>query len=204
LKRALVFWSGGKDAAWSLHRTRSEYQIAALVSTFGESDSVVPIHEVPLSLISAQAQALAIPFWSIPLPQPCTNAAWVERMNEVWIRAKTDGIDTVVFGDLFLNDIREWRLSVMAPTGLKPIFPLWMEPTDALARQMIAEGLRARVCAVDNTKLSPAFRGRHFDKNLLSELPPSIDPCGENGEFHTFVTNMPGFSREVECAELFR
>ena len=200
MKKAVVSWSGGKDAAWSLHRIRGEYEIAALLCTVSESDSVVPIHNVPQRAIASQSDALGISLWTVPLPQPCSNAEYSARLLPVWTRALNEGIDTIVFGDLFLSDIREWREQLLAATGVTPIFPLWMEPTDSLALDMIRGGLKATVCAVEQARLSPELIGRPFDETFLASLPPGIDRCGENGEFHTFVTSMPGFAR---CAESF-
>lgn len=199
MKQALVSWSGGKDAAWALHRARAEYEIAALVTTVADSDRVVPIHRVPERLIAAQAAALKLPLWTVSLPQPCPNSEYTERMQPVWDRAAREGIEAVVFGDLFLADIRKWREDLLSETAVKPVFPLWQQPTRELAHEMLRGGLRATVCA-------PAtLAGRSFDSAFLEELPAEVDPCGENGEFHTFVTFMPGFDREiVECAELFR
>ncbi len=205
LKRALISWSGGKDAAWALHRIRGEYEIAALVTTVADSDRVIPIHRVPERLVAAQAAALNLPLWVVALPQPCPNGEYAARLQPVWDRATREGIDAIVFGDLFLADIRKWREDLMAGTGLTPVFPLWWEPTRELAREMLSGGLRATVCAVNEGKLPASLTGHNFDSAFLDELPPDIDPCGENGEFHTFVTGMPGFDREIaECAGLFR
>jgi uncharacterized protein (TIGR00290 family) len=193
VKRALVSWSGGKDAAWSLYKTRGEFEIAALVTTVAERDEVVPIHNIPQSRIAAQAEALGIPLWTVLLPQPCSNVEYAARLEPIWSRAVSVGVDTVIFGDLFLADIREWREKLLADTKLTPLFPLWMQPTDELAREMIRGGLRAVVCAAGDSLLI----GREFDESLLGALPESVDPCGENGEFHTFVHDMPGFSCPV-------
>jgi uncharacterized protein (TIGR00290 family) len=193
VKRAIVSWSGGKDAAWSLHRTRGEYEIVALVTTVSETSGAVPIHNIPLPLIAAQAEALALPLWTVGLPQPCPNAEYAARLRPIWDRAALEGIDTVIFGDLFLADIREWREQLLNTTGIRPVFPLWQEPTAELAREMIRGGLCASICAANDV----AFVGRSFDEAFLAGLPHGTDPCGENGEFHTFVRNMPGFAHEV-------
>jgi uncharacterized protein (TIGR00290 family) len=200
LKKALVSWSGGKDAAWSLHRILGEYEIAALLCTVSESEGIVPVHNVPQSSIAAQAAALGISLWTVPLPQPCPNTEYAARLQSVWVRALSEGIETVVFGDLFLSDIRAWREQLLSDTGVKPVFPLWLEPTDVLAREMISGGLKASVCAVDRSRLPTALIGQSFDEAFLARLPAGVDPCGENGEFHTFVSNMPEFTR---CAESF-
>jgi len=193
VKRALVSWSGGKDAAWALHRSRGEFEIAALVTTVSETDAVVPVHHIPHARIAAQADSLGINLWTVQLPQPCPNIEYAARLQPVWSRAATEGIGNILFGDLFLADIRAWRENLLATTALQPVFPLWMQPSAALAREMIAGGLEAVVCAAGN----PNLIGRDFNESFLASLPPSVDPCGENGEFHTFVQNMPGFSCPV-------
>ena len=194
MKRAIVSWSGGKDAAWSLYRIRGEFEIAALVCTIDEARGIVPIHNVPQDRIEAQADSLEVPLWKITLPQPCSNAEYAVRLSQVWERAIGEGIDTIVFGDLFLSDIRAWREQLLSGTGMTPVFPLWCEPTGALAREMIRGGLEATVCA-------GVSAGFPFDERFLESLPEGVDPCGENGEFHTFVRNMPGFK---QCVELSR
>jgi uncharacterized protein (TIGR00290 family) len=204
LKRALVSWSGGKDAAWSLHSMRGHYEIEALVTTVAECDGSVPVHNVPGRLIAQQAASLDLPLWTVPLPECCSNAEYSARLEPVWDRAEREGIEVVIFGDLFLADIRAWREQLLSTTRLNPVFPLWMEPARQLAKRMIAGGLRATICAVDERRLPAALKGRAFDEAFLSALPQSVDPCGENGEFHTFVTNMPGFNSEItECAASF-
>jgi uncharacterized protein (TIGR00290 family) len=199
VKRALVSWSGGKDAAWALHRARAEYEIAALVTTVADPGRFVPVHQIPERWIAAQAAALDLPLITVSLPQPCSNAEYAARLRPVWDRAAQEGIEAIVFGDLFLADIRNWREELLSGTAITPVFPLWQQPTRELAQEMLRGGLRATVCA-------PAtLAGRSFDSTFLEELPPDVDPCGENGEFHTFVTRMPGFNREIsECAALFR
>ena len=177
---------------------RGQYEIAGLVTTVADHDGAVPIHRVPGHLIAAQADALELPLWTVPLPQPCSNAVYAERLQPVWDRAAREGIDTIIFGDLFLTDIRAWREQLMSGTALTPVFPLWLEPTAALAQEMIRGGLRATICA------PAALRGQLFNQEFLASLSPDTDPCGENGEFHTFVTHMPGFNRELTlCAESF-
>src|SRR5438067_1114625 len=168
-------WSGGKDAAWSLHRVRADCEIVALVTTVAESDGLVPIHRIPTSLIAAQAAALNLPLWTVPLPQPCPNVEYTARLQLVWERAAREGIEYVVFGDLFLADIRAWREQLLAATALKPIFPLWLEPTRELAGEMLSGGLRATVCAVDERRLPGNLAGRSFDRDFVASLPPDVD-----------------------------
>ena len=147
--------------------------------------------------IAGQASALGIPLRTVALPQPCSNLEYAARLAPVWKQARDEGADTVIFGDLFLRDIRAWREQLLRDTGLTPIFPLWGMPTRQLAREMEKGGIEAIVCAVDESKLPPSTIGQPFDARFLDSLPAHVDPCGENGEFHTFVTNMPGFSCAV-------
>jgi diphthamide synthase (EF-2-diphthine--ammonia ligase) len=151
-------------------------------------------------MIAAQAEALSLPLWSIPIPQPCSNMEYTARLQSAWELAARVGIEWVIFGDLFLRDIRAWREQLLSATALTPVFPLWMRPTRELAREMIHGGLNATVCAVDGTRLPATLVGKKFDEKFLSALPDGIDPCGENGEFHTFVRYIPGFSSMIECA----
>jgi uncharacterized protein (TIGR00290 family) len=145
-----------------------------------------------------------LPLIKILLPWPCSNEAYEERMLGCISELRAQGVQAVAFGDLFLEDIRAYREGQMQATGLEPIFPLWQMPTDALAREMIAAGLKARLVCVDPKKLAPAFAGREFDEKLLSELPVAVDPCGENGEFHTCVYGGPMFERSIDlrCGEI--
>jgi len=190
LKRAWLSWSGGKDCAWAFHRARGEFDIAGLLVTISETVPMVPIHNTPAALIRAQAAALGLPALEIPLPQPCPNREYAARVRAALSKA---AIDTLIFGDLYLADIRAFREELLAPTGIEPLFPLWGERTGLLAREMIAGGLEATVCASSD----PALIGRAFDEDFLAALPPTVDPCGENGEFHTFVNCMPEFRYRV-------
>jgi uncharacterized protein (TIGR00290 family) len=155
------------------------------------------MHGVRRELAEAQAEAAGIPLWGIPLPWPCSNDDYEARMADACRRAVAEGFDTIAFGDLFLRDIRAYREKQLAGSGLTPIFPLWDLPTPALARDMIAGGLRARLSCVDSRQLDASFSGREFDAALLADLPPAVDPCGENGEFHTFVFDGPMFRAPI-------
>ena len=199
MKRALLSWSSGKDSAWSLHvlRQQAEHEIVGLLTTFNREADRVAIHGVRRVLVEQQAHAAGVPLWSVPLPAPCSNQEYEHIMRQVCDDAVHQGIEAVAFGDLFLRDIREYREKQLTGTGLKPLFPLWDIPTDHLARTMIAAGLRARLTCVNPAMLSPAFAGREFSSELLAELPISIDPCGENGEFHTCVYAGPMFSKAI-------
>ena len=197
--KALVAWSGGKDAAWALHLARQQdVEVAALLTTTAAGR--VAMHEVRGALVEAQAAAAGLPLWTIPLPWPCPNAEYESAMRAVLERARKEGIEAVVFGDLFLAEIRAYRESLLAGTGVRPVFPLWGKDTAALAAQMIAQGLRATVVCVDLRKLSARFAGRDLDAALLADLPEGCDPCGENGEFHTFAWGGPMFRAPVPIA----
>ena len=192
--KVLLAWSSGKDSAWTLHTLReSGVGVAALLTTVNEAAGRVAMHGVRRELLEAQAESLGLPLWQIPLPWPCSNDEYEARMAEACRRAVFEGFDTMAFGDLFLRDIRQYRERQLAGTGLTPIFPIWEIPTTDLARRMIAGGVRARLACIDTRALDPAFAGREFDRALLEDLPPAVDPCGENGEFHTFVYDGPGF-----------
>jgi uncharacterized protein (TIGR00290 family) len=197
--RTLLAWSSGKDSAWALHvlRQRGEVEVVGLLTTLNQAFDRVAMHAVRAELLRAQAEAAGLPLTEVPLPWPCSNAEYEAAMAAALAAARRDGVTAVAFGDLFLEDIRRYREERMAETGLQPLFPLWGEPTGALARRMIDGGLRARLTCVDPRQLAPSFAGREFDAALLAELPPSVDPCGERGEFHSFAYAGPMFARPV-------
>jgi uncharacterized protein (TIGR00290 family) len=197
--KALLSWSSGKDSAWSLHvlRKRGEAEVVGLLTTVNEVYSRVAMHAVRVELLDAQANAVGLPLWKIPIPSPCSNAQYEAAMLAAIERAKSDGVNTFAFGDLFLEDIRRYREERLRETGVSPIFPIWALPTIELAREMIASGLRARVTCVDPKQLPPSFAGREFDAEFLADLPPGVDPCGERGEFHTFAYDGPMFRHRV-------
>ena len=197
--RALLSWSSGKDSAWTLHvlRQQGEVDVVALLTTVNAVYDRVAMHAVRAELLRAQADAAGLPLWTVPIPSPCTNAEYEAAMSAALQRARGEGITVAAFGDLFLEDIRRYREEKLADTGLRPLFPLWGIPTDALARDMVAGGLRARLTCVDPRQLGAQFAGREFDAALLAELPPSADPCGERGEFHTFAYDGPMFRRPI-------
>ena len=188
--RVLLAWSSGKDSAWALHRLRqaAEVEVVGLLTTFNAAFDRVAMHAVRRVLVEAQAEAAGLPLLPVPLPWPCANADYEAAMARALAEAQSRwAITHIAFGDLFLQDIRRYREDKLTGTGLIPLFPLWGLPTDALAREMIATGLRARLTCVDPHCLPASFVGREFDAALLADLPPGIDPCGENGEFHTFA-----------------
>lgn len=198
-KKTLLSWSGGKDSAWALHLLRQNpaYQVAALLTTVNEVFERVAIHGFRQELLDRQAAAVNLPVWKVSLPEPCTNADYESRMGAACLRAAQEGFRVVAFGDLFLEDIRAYRCEKLAGTGLEPIFPVWGTPTDQLARQMVAAGLRARITCIDPRQLPQSFCGRIFDEAFLHDLPATVDPCGERGEFHSFAYAGPLFSRPI-------
>jgi uncharacterized protein (TIGR00290 family) len=196
--KTLLGWSSGKDSAWALHVLRGRnVEVGALLTTINEAADRVAMHGVRRSLAEAQSEAVGVPLWKVPLPWPCTNEDYESRMADACRSAVAQGFDSIAFGDLYLRDVREYRERRLAGSGLTPLFPLWGIPTAALARDMIAAGLRARVACVDSTALDDGFAGREFDHALLADLPERVDPCGENGEFHTFVWDGPMFRAPV-------
>ena len=203
MKRVLMSWSSGKDSAWALHRLRHDpaMEIVGLLTTLNSEFQRVAMHGTRRSVLEAQAEAAQLPLWIVPLPWPCSNEIYEQRMAEICDRAVSEHVDAIAFGDLFLRDVRAYREKQLAPTGLEPLFPLWEIPTDQLARDMIAGGLRARLACIDTKQLPPAFAGREFDAALLRDLPPSADPCGERGEFHTCVYDGPMFNAPLPLEE---
>jgi uncharacterized protein (TIGR00290 family) len=206
MKRTLLSWSSGKDSAWSLQllRQQIEYEIVGLLTTFNQAANRVAMHAVRRSLVEAQKKAAGLPLGGVDLPWPCSNAEYECIMKETCKAAVQAGIEYMAFGDLFLTNIRAYREKQLENSGLRPIFPVWGIPTRELARSMIKSGLRAKLTCVDTKVLAPEFVGREFDEQLLADFPPEIDPCGENGEFHTFVYAGPMFERDmlIEVGEI--
>jgi uncharacterized protein (TIGR00290 family) len=205
MRRILLSWSGGKDSAWALHvlRERGEYEVVGLLTTVNERFRRVAIHGFREELLDLQAASVGLPLWKVDLPWPCTNADYESRMAAVCERAVAEGLYGIAFGDLYLEDIRAYRVAKLAGTGLEPIFPVWTPDlgmsTAELAEQMIAGGLRAHLTCVDPRVLSPSFAGRRFDAEFLRDLPAAVDPCGERGEFHSFAYDGPGFQRTIRA-----
>jgi uncharacterized protein (TIGR00290 family) len=198
---ALLSWSSGKDSAWALHvlRQQPNVEVVGLLTTFNEVADRVAMHAVRRCLVEAQAAAAGLPLWRVPLPSPCSNADYEDRMASLITRARREGVKYVAFGDLFLEDVREYRVRMLSGTGVEPLFPLWCSPaqTPALARTMLRNGLRAVLTCVDPGQLHEAFAGRFFDAAFLAALPQGVDACGERGEFHTFCFAGPMFDREI-------
>jgi uncharacterized protein (TIGR00290 family) len=197
--RVLVSWSSGKDSAWALHvlRVRAEVEVVGLLCTLNAAHDRVAMHAVRRTLLEAQAAAVGLPLWPVPLPTPCPNDAYERAMRTALARARAERIAQVAFGDLFLADVRAYRERQLAGTGIAPLFPLWGAPTAMLAREMLAAGVCAHVTCVDPRRVSPELAGRRWDAAFLAALPAEADPCGENGEFHTFVSDGPMFSAPV-------
>jgi uncharacterized protein (TIGR00290 family) len=198
--RVVLSWSSGKDSAWTLHflRQRPDIQVVALLTTLNSEANRVAMHAVRRELVEAQAERVGIPLWAVELPWPCSNLDYEQRMRTVCQRAIAEGVTAVAFGDLFLQDVRDYRVRQLQGTGLEPLFPLWQIPTEQLGRDMIAAGVKAKITCVDPAKLAKSFAGREYDLELLRALPTGIDPCGENGEFHTFVCDAPVFSSPIQ------
>ena len=197
--KTLLSWSSGKDSAWTLYvllqQARSE--IVGLVTTINQVFERVAMHAVPVRLLERQAEAAGAPLWKVPIPHPCSNEEYEAAMRAVFERARAAGVTQIAFGDLFLEDIRAYREQLLEGSGLTPIFPIWQRPTGALAAEMVDAGLRAVLTCVDPRVLPARFAGRTFDRALLDELPPGVDPCGERGEFHTFAYAGPMFARPM-------
>jgi uncharacterized protein (TIGR00290 family) len=200
--KTIVSWSSGKDSAWMVQvlRQRGDVELGAVLTTINGEAQRVAMHAVRVGLLQAQADALGLPLWKVPIPSPCPNEIYERAMAAAVARAVAEGFTHVAFADLFLADIRRYREEKLAGSGLTPVFPLFDDPgaTPALARRMIAGGLRARVTCVDPRQLDRSFAGREFDARFLADLPPSVDPCGERGEFHTFAYDGPMFAHPVE------
>lgn len=199
--KILLSWSSGKDSAWTLHvlRHRPDLEVVGLLTTFNEAFARVAMHAVRRELVEAQAAAAGLPLVPVLLPYPCTNAAYEDRMRAALAEARSTGVTHMAFGDLFLEDVRAYRVRLLEGTGVEPMFPLWGTPADTpdLARRMVESGLRAVLTCVDPRQLSGPFIGRTYDATLLAELPDAVDPCGERGEFHTFCHRCPAFRSEI-------
>ncbi len=198
--KAYISWSSGKDSAYSLYvaRQQGEVEIVGMLTTLSEKFARVSMHGVREELLDAQAAAAGLPVIKVGIPSPCPNEVYEAKMAAAMDGAKAQGVTHMVFGDLFLEDIREYRLSKLSPIGIECVFPLWLRDTAELASEMVASGLRATITTIDPKKLDRSFAGRAFDAGLLRDLPESVDPCGENGEFHTVATHGPMFSTGID------
>jgi uncharacterized protein (TIGR00290 family) len=197
--KVVVSWSSGKDSAWMVHvlRTRLNVHIGALLTTINRDANRVAMHAVRVDLVEAQAAALELPLWQVPIPSPCSNEEYERAMATAVRRAVAGGFTHVAFADLFLEDVRRYREERLQGSGLTPVFPLFGVDTSALALEMIAAGLGARITCVDPRAIDRRFAGREYDASLLADLPSSADPCGERGEFHTFAYRGPMFPQPI-------
>jgi uncharacterized protein (TIGR00290 family) len=198
--KTLISWSSGKDSAWMLHVLKQDpsVEIGGLLTTMNEQFDRVAMHAVRRRLLEAQASAAGVPLRTVPLPWPCSNEQYEERMRAAVSQAVAEGFTHVAFGDLFLEDVRRYREEKLAGSGLTPLFPIWGIPTDQLALQMVASGLRSVLTCVNPKQLDRSFAGRQFDRALLDDLPAGVDKCGERGEFHSFAWDGPMFNRPVD------
>jgi len=201
-KRVLLSWSGGKDSALALQVLRADpnIEVAGLLTSVTREYERISVHGVRRSLLERQAERLRLPLFTIELDPVTTNeayeAAFISALERV--RRELPGVTAIAFGDLFLADVRAYRERLLAPTGFEPVFPIWGNDTTQLARRFINDGFVARLVCVDTTQLDGSFADRVFDDSLLADLPPTVDPCGERGEFHTFVSDGPGYDGPVE------
>ena len=199
-QKAVASWSSGKDSAFALYETQrsGDFDVVGILTTVTDAYQRVAMHGVRNELLDRQANALGLPCIKVPIPSPCPNEIYEQEMARVMHRLRAEGVTAMIFGDLFLEDIRAYREARLAEVGVQGVFPLWKRDTRALAREMVASGLQARITCVDPRKLDASFAGRSFDESLLQSLPSDVDPCGENGEFHTMVTAGPMFRESIE------
>jgi len=197
--KAWLAWSSGKDSAWALYTVRQarEFEVVALLTTVNRTHERVAMHAVRESLLELQATAAGLRLVKVPIPSPCPNEIYEQAMSGAMKRARAEGVQHVIFGDLFLQDVRAYREKQLAGCGMTPVFPLWGRDTRELAQDMVAGGLSAYLTCVDPRHLDRTFAGRRFDRDLLAALPRNVDPCGENGEFHSFANAGPMFRAEV-------
>ncbi len=197
--RVLLSWSSGKDSAWALQvlRKYSYVDVVGLLTTVNTTHGRVAMHSTRHAILEAQAQAAGLPLHVLPLPWPCSNEVYERAMRRALASALNSGVSHIAFGDLFLEDVRVYRCKQLEGSGLEPLFPIWHEPTEPLARRMIDAGVEAFLTCVDPKRLSHSFAGRKFDHAFLDDLPEGVDPCGENGEFHTCVLAGPMFHGSV-------
>jgi len=200
MTKVLVSWSSGKDSAWTLHalRRQPDVSVGAILTTISEEHDRVTMHGVRRVLVEAQAAAIGLPVWTVPIPPKCPDEIYRRRMRDVCDRAVGEGFTAIAFGDLFLEDVRKYRETRLAGSGLKPLFPLWGKPTSELSRNMVASGLKAKIACLDPGKISRDLAGRDFDSEFFSALPAGVDPCAERGEFHTFVYDSPEFAKPLD------
>jgi len=200
MSKTMLSWSSGKDSAWALQVMREDpdIQVAGLFCTINQEFDRVAMHGVRMALLQEQADSVGLPIKLIPIPNPCSNAEYAKIMTEFVSGEKARGTEYLAFGDLFLEDIREYREQALNGTGITPIFPIWGIDTRILATTMLESGLRAQISCVDPSQLGREYCGREFDTAFLKDLPPGVDPCGENGEFHSFAFDGPMFAKRID------
>lgn len=200
-RKVLLSWSSGKDCAWTLYTLRQDptVEVVGLLTTTNAAFNRVAMHSTRIDVVQAQARAADLPLYVVPLPWPCPNAAYEEAMRKATADAVSRGTTHIAFGDLFLGDVRAYRIRQLQGSGLEPLFPLWGQPTAALARTMVDSGVETVLTCIDPKKLPRSFAGRKLDHALLDSLPPDVDPCGENGEFHTCVLAGPMFRERLHA-----
>ena len=199
-QKVVFSWSGGKDSAFALHKFRKSgiFEVISLLTTFSEEYDRVSMHGVRRALVEKQAESIGLPLEEVRVPRGSSNAEYEKRMGEALLRQKKRGVSAVVFGDIFLEDLRKYREEKLARIGMQALFPIWKKKdTSSMAREFIKAGFKAIVVCVDSKVLSRSFAGREFDEAFLEELPPTVDPCGENGEFHTFAYAGPIFGKDI-------
>lgn len=197
MSKALMFWSSGKDSAAALAAAAEDWEIEALVTTVNRPQHRVAVHHVPETLLDRQADRMGLPVEKIEIPVPCSNEEYEQRLLASLRPFSERGVETVIFGDINLPDIRAYREALLARAGMRTVFPLWERRTDELAAHQLASGIHAVVICVDTAMLSAEYVGREFNDEFVRSLPPGVDPCGENGEFHTFVSDAPVFAGPV-------
>lgn len=200
----MISWSGGKDAAWALHKAREEMGcvVSGLFCTYDPKTEKIPIHGAPVSLIKSQARALGLPIDLIPLPTNPNNKDYEKALKQYFEKLEVRGIEGIVYGDVGLEDVRDYKQKLTEEHGLEAIFPLWETNTEDLATSMVLAGIKAVVCSVDPQKVDPLLLGHPFDAHFLNALKPEVDPCGENGEFHTFVLYTEDFRFPIDLMQL--
>ena len=201
-RKTLMSWSSGKDSAWALYKLQQdpEIDLRGLFCTVNNEFNRVAMHAVKVELLKRQAKCLGLPLEIIEIPYPCTDEIYAEIMAQFVERAKKDNIEFFAFGDLYLEDVRSYREEKLKNSGIKPIFPLWGTPTDKLSREIISSGLRAVTTCVDPKQIPEKFIGKEYNKSFLKDLPEGVDPCGEKGEFHSFVFDGPMFKEPIEIS----
>jgi len=194
-QKTIVSWSSGKDSAWALYEASRNpaLKLVGLLTTVTEPFNRISMHGVRVELLEAQARSLRLPLVKVPIPYPCPNEIYEAALGKALDQARGEGVTRIVFGDLYLEDIRKYRESRLKGTGFEGVWPIWLQDTHALSRRMVESGLKATITCLDPKRLPPAFAGRTYDAQLLNDLPAGVDPCAENGEFHTFAWDGPMF-----------